>query len=451
MKRNIIKDLIAWKNRNRKPLILKGARQVGKSYIIRYFGEEYFDNIVEINLEKETGIVELFQNRSIKEGIKLLELKKDIKITYGKTLLFFDEIQSSPELFPLLRYFYEEIPNLHIISAGSLLEFLLERHKFSMPVGRIEYMYLGPMLFDEFLEGIGKNRLINYLKNFTFKENMPNEIHQTLIEFYKRYIYLGGMPEVIENYANDKSYRNIEIIKQSIIQTYQDDFVKYKDRIDYLLMTKIYNKLPITVGKKVKYSNIDSNERSKKVGEILHLFELAKIIYKVTHTSANGLPLAAETNDKIFKNIFLDIGLMLSMQGLNYTDIDNMYDEELINIGNLSEQFVGQHLLYSLEAYRKPELYYWVREKANSSSEVDFIISQRGKVIPIEVKAGKTGSLKSLHKFINDKKIDFAIRINGNIPVIENITNKLTTGEIISFQLFSIPFYLVFRLRDLIR
>lgn len=450
MKRNIIKDLIAWKNRNRKPLILKGARQVGKSYIIRYFGEEYFDNIVEINLEKETGIVELFKNRSIKEGIKLLELKKDIKITFGKTLLFFDEIQSSPELFPLLRYFYEEVPNLHIIAAGSLLEFLLENHKFSMPVGRIEYMYLGPMLFDEFLDGIGKNRLMNYLNDFTFKENIPNEIHQVLIELYRKYMYLGGMPEIIQNYADEKSYYNIEIIKQSIIQTYQDDFVKYKDRIDYLLMTKIYNKLPITVGKKVKYSSIDSNERSRKVGEILHLFELAKIIYKVTHTSANGLPLSAETNDKIFKNVFLDIGLMLSMQGLNYTDIDSLDDEDLINIGNLSEQFVGQHLLYSLEPYRKPELHYWVREKANSSAEIDYLISDKGKVIPIEVKSGKTGSLKSLHRFINDKHIDFAVRVNSNCPIIENITNKLTTGETISFQLLSIPFYLVFRLRSLI-
>ena len=449
MKRSILEDFITWKKRDRKPLILRGARQVGKSYIIRYFGEEYFDNIVEINLEKETGIVELFQNRSIKEGIQLLELKKDITITYGKTLLFFDEIQSSPELFPILRYFYEEVPNLHVISAGSLLEFLLENHKFSMPVGRVEYMYLGPMLFNEFLDGIGKNRLLNYLKNFTLKESIPDDIHKVLIELYKKYMYLGGMPEVIENYAKNKSYHNIEIIKQSIIQTYQDDFVKYKDRIDYLLMIKIYNKLPITVGKKVKYSNIDNNERSKKIGEILNLFDLAKIIYKVKHSSANGLPLAAEVNNKIFKNLFLDIGLMLSMQGLNYTDIDYMDDEQIVNIGNLSEQFVGQHLLYSLETYRKPELHYWVREKANSSSEVDFIISQRGKIIPIEVKAGKTGSLKSLHKFIYDKKIAIAVRINSNTPSIENITNKLTTGETISFQLLSIPFYLVFRLRNL--
>ena len=141
---------------------------------------------------------------------------------------------------------------------------------------------------------------------------------------------------------------------------------------------------------------------------------------------------------------------MLSMQGLTYTDINNMNDEELINIGNLSEQFVGQHLLYSLEAYKKPELHYWVREKPNSSSEVDFIISHKGTVVPIEVKAGKTGSLKSLHKFINEKKIDFAVRINSCTPVINNITNKLTTGETVSFRLFTIPFYLIFRLRDLI-
>jgi uncharacterized protein len=339
---------------------------------------------------------------------------------------------------------------LHVISAGSLLEFLLEEHQFSMPVGRIEYFYLGPMLFDEFLFGLGEKKLLGYLNNYSFDKGIPNEIHNKLLTFYKKYLYLGGMPEIIESYSTSNSYKGIDLKKQSIIQTYQDDFAKYKEKIDYLLMTNIFNKLPVTVGNKVKYSSIDRNERCKKISNILHLFELARIIYKVRHSSANGLPLGAEVNDKIFKNIFLDIGLMLSMQGLNYYDIESMNDDELINIGSLSEQFVGQHLLYSLEPFVKPELHYWVREKVNSSSEIDFIISQRGKIIPIEVKAGKTGSLKSLHKFINDKKIDFAVRINSNTPVIENITNKLTTGEIISYKLLSIPFYLVFRVRSLI-
>ena len=258
------------------------------------------------------------------------------------------------------------------------------------------------------------------------------------------------MPEIIQSYSNECSYRETDLKKQSIIETYKDDFAKYKSKIDYLLMTNIFNKLPMTVGKKVKYSNINKNERSKKVADILHLFELARIIYKVRHSASNGLPLGAEVKENNFKNIFLDVGLMLSIQGLNYLDIDSMDEYALINTGNISEQFVGQHLLYSMEPFIRPELYYWNREKINSSSEIDFIITHKTKIIPIEVKSGKKGSLKSLHRFVYDKNLKFAVRINSNEPIIEHVSNKLTTGENVSFKMLSVPFYLVYRLRELL-
>jgi len=311
------------------------------------------------------------------------------------------------------------------------------------------------MLFDEFLLGLGKDNLLEYLKNFSVEDTrIPLPIHNKLMELFKKYIFLGGMPEVISSYVeNNESLKNAELTKHSIIQTYQDDFVKYRRKIDYLLMTKVYNKLPVTVANKVKYSNIDDNERSKKISDILHLFELAKIIYGVKHSSSNGLPLDAETNDKIVKNLFLDVGLLLSMQGLNYNDLDfTDYNKNrnLSNIRIISEQFVGQHLLYSLDEFIRPKLHYWVRERTNSSAEIDFVITQNGKIIPIEVKAGKTGSLKSLQRFLLEKKLDFAVRVNGDMPSVAKVKNKLTTKEEINYKLLSIPFYLTFRVRELI-
>jgi len=451
MYRSILNALTEWKHRKRKPLIIRGARQIGKSYIIRYFGQNYFDNYIEIDLEKEFNILDLFKGKRVTEIIKLLEIEKNVSIKPGSTLLFFDEIQSTPSLIPLLRYFYEEIPELHIIAAGSLLEFLLEEHDFSMPVGRIEYMYMGPMLFDEFLRALKKDRLLNYLQNFKLDENIPLPIHKQLIALYREYLFIGGMPEVIDDYRENNSFRNTEMIKQSILQTYQEDFIKYRKKINYILMTKIFKKLSVTVGNKVKYSNLDSGERSNSIYNVLHLFDLARIIYMVKHTSANGLPLGAEVNDKKFKNILLDVGLMLSMLNLNYNNIEYLKDAELINSGNISEQFVGQHLLYSLEYFYKPELYYWTREKVNSSAEIDYVISEKGKIIPIEVKAGKTGSLKSLHRFIEEKKVNIAVRINNDIPSIMDVKNSLTTGEKIQFKLISIPTYLICELRRLVR
>ncbi len=451
MKRLILNSLLEWKGRKRKPLVIRGARQVGKSYIVKYFGKNYFKNFIEINLEKNPEIFSLFKGKKINQIIKLLELEKNTSIKTGETLIFFDEIQSCPEIFPLLRYFYEEEPELHIIAAGSLLEFLLEEHDFSMPVGRIEYMFMGPMTLQEYLEAVSETSLLRFLKEYKITDRIPESIHNKLINLFKEYLFLGGMPESISSYITEKSYRSSELVKQSIIQTFSEDFVKYKKRINYPLMVKVFNKLPNTIGRKVKYSNIDKEERSKAISDILHLFARARIIYCVKHSSANGLPLGAEVKERIFKNIFLDVGLLMSMSGLTYADLEYMTDTELINSGYISEQFAGQHLLYSRPLFYMPELYYWMREHRNSSAEVDFLIAEAGRVIPIEIKAGKTGTLKSLHQFIKEKKAEFAVRINNDFPSLIDVNNTLTSKEEISFKLLSIPFYLIEELRRLIR
>ena len=451
MKRFAMDYLIDWQSRTRKPLVIRGARQVGKSYLVRDFGQRHFENYLEINCETLDGIAELFASNNIKSILKSLEIEFEITIKPGKTLLFFDEIQAFPALFPKLRYFYEEYPDLHIIAAGSLLDFLLEEHNFSMPVGRIEYMYMGPMSFNEFLHAAGKRQLLNYLDNYSLDTEFSVIIHHKLAALFRQYIYLGGMPEVIKTYLESESYRNAEIVKQAIIKTYQDDFVKYKKRINYSLLVKVFLQLPRNIAKKIKYVNILRDERSKSIADSIHLFSQARIINIIKHTNANGSPLGAEVKNGLFKIIFLDVGLMLAMNGLTYNDIKNMEHRQLVNLGDVCEQFTGQHLLYSKEAFYEPELYYWQREHKNSAAEIDYLIAESATIIPIEVKSGKTGQLKSLHQFIKAKQSPLAVRLNMDLPTLLNTENCLPDGNTVSYKLLSLPIYMIEQLRRLIR
>ena len=451
MKRFAMDYLKEWQSRTRKPLVIRGARQVGKSYLVRNFGQRHFENYLEINCETLNDIAELFASNNIKSIIKSLEIEFEMTIKPGKTLIFFDEIQAFPALFPKLRYFYEEYPDLHIIAAGSLLDFLLEEHNFSMPVGRIEYMYMGPMSFNEFLHAGGKKQLLNYLDNYSLGIELPVIIHHKLIALFRQYIYLGGMPEVIKTYLDSESYRNAEIVKQAIIKTYQDDFVKYKKRINYSLLVKVFLQLPRNIAKKIKYVNILRDERSKSIADSIHLFSQARIINIIKHTSANGSPLGAEVKNELFKIIFLDVGLMLAMNGLTYNDIKNMEYKQLVNLGDVCEQFTGQHLLYSKEAFYEPELYYWQREHKNSAAEIDYLIAESATIIPIEVKSGKTGQLKSLHQFIKAKQSPLAVRLNMDLPTLLNTENSLPDGNTVSYKLLSLPIYMIEQLRRLIR
>lgn len=437
------KYLEEWKARSsRKPLIIRGARQVGKTYLVRDFAKS-FDNYIEINFENEIDVVPYFKNRDPKKIIDLLSLHYGIKIVEGETLLFFDEIQSTPEIFAKLRYFYEMIPKLHIIAAGSLLEFVLEDHQFSMPVGRIEYLHLGPMSFKEFLKAQNCDNLINFLENYKLEDDFSIPIHNKLISFYKSYIVIGGMPESIKTYNETSSYIECDRIKQSIIDTYIDDFRKYGKRLDYQMLLTAFKSIPRIVGNKVKYVNISKDYQAKSISSALHLFTLAKICYPIYHSSANGVPLGAQINPKIFKLLFLDVGLLSRSLGLTMADIETVDILELVNGGNITEQFIGQHLLFRNELYQNPELYYWVREKKTSNAEIDFVISNGLTILPIEVKAGKTGSLKSLNQFITEKDINFAVRFNLDLPSLIKSSGILATGENYRFNLLSLPAYMV--------
>ena len=451
MYRAALDYLIKWKMRaRRKPLVIRGARQVGKSYLVSMFAEQNFSEYIEINFEKDHEIISLF-SETPEKIIKLLELKYNKTINIETTLLFLDEIQAAPEVFAKLRYFYEDLPALHIIAAGSLLEFVLEDHSFSMPVGRIEYLHLGPMTFEEFLTANGKTMLVDFIQNYSVSEDLPVSVHSDLVSFFKTYLIIGGMPEAVLAFTKTKSFYESEIVKESILRTYEDDFNKYSSRVNHMRIMNVFKKLPMVVGEKFKYVNIDRNERAQTIAKTLHMLEMAKITYQVKHSACNGVPLGSQVNEKKFKVIFLDVGLMAGACGMSMIDIENVDDLMMINSGSLCEQFVGQHLLYSDEYYKKPDLFYWVREAKSSSAEVDYVIASGSKVIPVEVKAGKTGRLKSLHQFIKEKGVDLAVRINLAKPSVFQDSNKLTGGESVEYKLLSIPFYLIGQTRRLLR
>lgn len=450
MYRQALKQLTTWKTKNnRKPLILRGARQVGKSYLAHEFARTNLEGIAEINFERKPELAALFSCNDPHKTVRLLELQLNTAIKPGKTLLFLDEIQATPEVLPTLRYFYELMPELHVLAAGSLLEFALSEALYSMPVGRIEYLYLGPMQFEEFLLAAGEERLVGFLNAYEPASQVPEPIHERLLGLFRIFLVVGGMPGAVEAYFSAGSVRESEAVKQSILTTLKDDFSKYGERVKRQRLHKLFAKIPALVGGKFKYSHVDRGERSDALAHALDLLCMARLAYRVRQSSANGIPLAAEADDGAFKLLFLDTGLRSAALGLSLLDFEQADDILQVDKGAACEQAVGQHLLYSLPCYQEPELYYWTREKKNSSAEIDYLINEGTDIVPIEVKAGKTGTLKSLHLFLREKKRGFAVRFNSGQPSLLDATTSLPDGKNVPFKMLSLPLYMAGQARRL--
>jgi len=440
-----------WKSsKYRKPLVIRGARQVGKTYLVRSFAGEHFDRLLEINFEQEPDIALLFSSNKPHKIIELLELQFNIPISGGKTLIFLDEVQAAPEVLGSLRYFYEEVPEQHIIAAGSLLEFAFEEPSFSMPVDRIEYLYLGPMQFEEFLLASGKDKLVSFLGNFNYQDSILKPVHLQLIELMRTFFVTGGMPEPVSTYLESRSWRECESVKHALFRTFQDDFNKYGRRIKNRRLQLLFKKIPLVVGNKFKYVNIDRHERAGDLAKALNLLCLAHLVYRVQHSSCTGIPVGATADAKKFKTIFLDVGIMSTVCGLNLLDYEKVEDVMLVNSGSICEQYIGQHLLFSQQFFKEPELHYWIREKKGSSAEVDYVIAEGARIVPVEVKAGKSGSLKSLQVFVNEKRPDMCVRFNSEPPSFFKGLTALPDGQKTPFQLLSLPLYMAGQTRRLI-
>jgi len=444
MHRRALESLQAWATRPvRKPLVIRGARQVGKSTLVRLFAKAALDGLLEIDFEANPAAASLFHSKDPATILGLLEAAYGVDIRVGRTLLFLDEIQAAPEVFSCLRYFHERLPDLHVIAAGSLLDFALGEGGFSMPVGRIEYLHLGPMTFEEFLLAEGLGKLERFLAGYVPTDHLPAAIHAQLMRRFREYLILGGMPAVIGAYLRTGRYGDSEAEKQSILSTIRDDFAKYGRQADRLRLEKILARIPRLVGTRFKYSLVDRDERSRELSKALDLLCRAGIAHRVRHSAANGIPLGAEASDRAFKVLFLDVGLLCRSAGLTIADLEGAEDVMLVNTGAICEQFVGQHLLQTGETYDEPEVFCWMREKAQSNAEVDYLMSVGRTVIPVEVKSGKTGTLKSLHVFMREKRRDFGLRLNSDVPSVLDAKTSLADGNNRPFRLLSLPLYMV--------
>lgn len=450
MKRKEEDYLAKWLVRKgRKPLLIRGARQTGKSTLVRLFAQTTGLTLIELNFEETYRFKEVFSSNDVKIIIQTLEIVLNRKIDLETSLLFLDEIQACPEAITTLRYFHEKLPELAVIAAGSLLEFVMEEHSFSMPVGRIEYLFMGPMSFEEYLNETEAQQLVHFFSQFDLTKTIPEAIHNLTMEHLKTYFLIGGMPEVVKTHIDTGSLLEADRVKYSILNTFRDDFNKYRGRQDLNRLQEVFDRLGGTVGKKIIYQYLLPDQRSYKVEKVLRLFENARLLYRAYHSSANGLPLKAEINSKTAKGIVLDIGLLLSLTGLSLGSLSRDENLYFANQGVLAEQFIGQHLLYSRPPYMSPELFHWSREKSQSNAEVDYLMQLNNTILPVEVKSGKSGTLKSLHLFMEKKGLKRAVRFSTNTPVAEMVTSSLA-GSSYTYELITLPLYLVGQMERLL-
>jgi len=390
MKRLIEQELVKWKkSTRRKPLVLRGARQVGKTWLVEQVLAKDFEGLVKIDLEKRRDLHTVFgDNLEPKRILNLLELATG-KIIPGKTLLFLDEIQACPRAIMALRYFYEEIPDLHVVVAGSLLEFAFA--EISVPVGRLHYLHVHPMTFYEYLLALGKEPMAEQTRKSPSATSQA--AHEQIIDELKNYFFTGGMPECVKTWRDTTSLRTVAEVQTEILDSYRDDFAKYTPKTDPRCLETVLLSVAKSVGEQLKYTRLDEIHTGPTNRKSFDLLTKARIIHKISACNPSGLPLGATANPQKFKAAFLDIGLM---QRLCQVPIDTeIRQTDLLAIyrGKLAEQFVAQEML----ATGSGEIFYWSRERRASNAEVDYLLVRNGRIYPVEVKSGAAGALRSLH------------------------------------------------------
>ncbi len=416
MERVISEKLEKWlESPGRKPLLIRGARQVGKTWAISDFGKKHFPGRVHsFNFEKNPGLNQIFEvNLDPTRILNELELTNKQRIIPGKDLVFFDEIQDCPKAIMALRYFYEEKPDLHILAAGSLIEFALK--EISFPVGRIQTLIMQPMSFHEFLMATGNNLLAEKIK--LPHDNLPDSVVQMINMELNNYFIVGGMPESVQTYLNTKSFMEAIEVQNDLITTFRQDFSKYAGHSDKRCLNHVLTGISGRVGKQIKYSHLSEEYSQPTIKKAFDLLETARLFSMVPAASPSGIPLKLSASDKKFKVLFLDIGLLSAMNGFfNNKTIDKLKMSVEFR-GMMAEQFVGQELRCAFG----DDLFYWGREARGSNAEIDFLTENNGNVCPIEVKSGSTGRLTSLHLLLDafpgiQKAIVFTANHYGALP-----------------------------------
>jgi len=433
--RDISQHLLEWKHDPyRHPLLVRGARQIGKTVVVEKLATEEFENAVTINFELQPEYQACFNSLEPRNILNAITTISGRDISPGRTLLFLDEIQQCPEAIVALRYFFEKMPELHVIGAGSLLEFALRSKDISVPVGRIQYVYMHPLSFGEFLDAMGEEKSRAAVRSLG-RDGLHPAIHAHLLDLVKKYMLVGGMPAVVAEYRRSGDLQRCRAVQTAIVQTYRSDFGKYAREAHHKHIDAVFSGVPRMVGEKFKFSHVNPDVQSREIKAALELLETAGIVHRVTRTSGSGLPLGPNADDRTFKTVFLDVGLMQNLCGLT-RDVLLARDVVLVNSGAVAEQFAGQELVASADHLTPPALYYWTREEPRSNAEVDYVFASGSAVVPVEVKASAGGRLRSLHMFLEQYQPPAGFRVS-----------QLPTD--LTLPIMSLPLYAMERLRAL--
>ena len=425
MRRKILNNLLEWKDSaNRKVLLLRGARQVGKTFTVRELGKTFI-NFVEVNFEKDTAVAGFFT-----QNLDPLRLCLELSAFYGipirrkETLLFFDEIQACPRAIQSLRFFYEDMPDLHVIAAGSLLEFALAELP-SFGVGRIRSIFMYPMSFQEYLLAHQMDQYAEMINQASPDNPMNQVFHDKLIDYYRKFQLTGGMPEVVQQIVEKKSLLDSLNVLGDLTTSVRDDFSKYHKRVPESRIREVFASIVEQAGAKFVYSNVVANASLPQIKEALDSLVMAGLAYPVCHTSSNGLPLGAQIDPKKFKMLLYDTGIFQHILGLNIREYLVVEEMDVVNKGNLAEICAGLELIKSSSIFEKPQLFYWHRQERGSNAEVDYLITQGAEIVPVEIKSGYSGKMQSMRLFMKEKNLKRGIRSSlenfgrdGNIEII---------------------------------
>lgn len=454
--RSIDAELLKWKQSSRrKPLIVRGARQVGKSWAVRHLGET-FRYYLEINLEQEKDLCRIFEEISdVRELAQRLGTVHNVRVVPGETLLFIDEIQTCPAALKSLWFFKENFPELHVVAAGSLLEFALNEMP-SYGVGRVRSIFMYPMSFKEFLMAEGKELWIKEISAADWTHPIEEALHLRLVSEFRSFLMVGGMPASVAAWIETRDYSACQDEQNDIIQSYYDDFAKYSGKVDPQLLRNTLAAVVRQSGHKFVYAKVDGGYKAEDVKEALRLLRDAGVIIPVQMSAANGLPLGAQVNTKFTRYDYLDTGLLLRLLAMTYDD-DNELTRlilageapDLVNKGIVTELTVGLELMKSSNPQSRYDLFYWENLDKNATSEVEYVIAKCARCLPIEVKAGTSGKMKSLRVFMNKKGLQAGIRSSlenfGRLEVADTDDNGQPVKRVIGI----LPLYAVWALSEL--
>ncbi|MBI4607104.1 MAG: ATP-binding protein [Planctomycetes bacterium] len=430
---------------------MRGARQVGKTWLVRDLAARSTRALVEVNFERDPALKRHFDSNDPLHILGELSLALGLEIRPDRSLLFLDEIQAAPEVLAKLRWFYEELPSLPVVAAGSLLEFALADPTFSIPVGRISFQQVEPLGFPEYLQAHGQERLSSAISAWRPGQELSPAAHRQGTAWFQRYAMVGGMPAVVAAEVAGREPRALRELQRELVATYRADFARYCRRMDRDILDSVLRAVASSLGRKFVHARVGDGVKQHQAKRSLELLAMARLVHVVRCTAANGLPLGAEVKETFRKAVLADAGLVHAIVGTPAAQAFPAWESLAPALrGQLVDQLAAQQLrLLDEGAGDGPELFYWQRE-GGRPGEIDYLTQLEGRIVPVELKAGAAGAMKSLHQFMFEKGLDLAVRCDANPPSVQELSVKTTQGDPVRYRLVSLPLYLLWNLREVL-